>query len=137
MTEFECVGQGYSIEDEEVDQIFENYSSEKTIYLVILHNGKLAGGGGIGPLSGGDATTCELKKMYFLPELRGKGMGKQLLDLLLKRAKEMGFQQCYLETVKRMNLANKLYQKSGFKALDQPLGSTGHSSCDSYYLLEL
>jgi len=138
MPEFGCVGEGYSIEDPEVDAMFEAYNGDKSCFHVVVNEQDEAiGCGGIAPLDGGDGTVCELKKMYFLQEARGHGLGRQMIDLLITEAKRLGFQQCYLETVTRMESANALYQKRGFKLLEKNMGCTGHSGCDSFYVLEL
>ena len=137
MPEFGCVGEGYSIEDPEVDAMFEAYDSDQScFYVVVNEQDKAIGCGGIAPLDGGDGTVCELKKMYFLQEARGHGLGGKMIDLLVKEAKRFGFQQCYLETVTRMESANALYQKRGFKLLAGQMGCTGHSGCDSFYVLK-
>lgn len=133
MTEFGCVGTGYSIEDEEVLAMYDAYSDERSCYYVIELNGKVAGGGGISQLEGGDPSICELKKMYFYQELRGMGVGKTLMDMLLDKAKHLGYQQCYLETVERMSAANHLYHKYGFDKSDTQQGQTGHTGCDTFY----
>jgi putative acetyltransferase len=91
------------------------------------------GCGGIAPLRGGDPDTCELKKMYFLPEARGLGKGRELIALLEKEARDKGFRQVYLETIARMEAANRLYQKAGYLPLSGPMGNTGHSSCGLFY----
>lgn len=137
MTEFACVGEGYSISDPEVDQMYTAYQGDKAAFFVIEHQGQVMGCGGFGPLVGGDGLTCELKKMYFLAELRGYGMGKKLLDTCISTATDYGYQTMYLETVARMVAANALYQKRGFQPLSGPQGATGHSSCDAFYALEL
>ena len=137
MTEYSCVGEGYSIEDPEVDCMFETYSSPQSHYLVLLKNEKIVGCGGIAPLAGGDSATCELKKMYFYSDARGAGMGTKMVATLLEKAKELGFKKCYLETVARMEAANALYNKMGFKKLESAEGNTGHCSCDSHYIQEL
>lgn len=134
MTSFDCTGDGFSIMDPEVDDMHGAYDNANSAFYVVEEDGAVMGVGGIGPLIGGDADTCELKKMYFLPELRGKGQGKALMEVCLKAAKELGYQKCYLETVKRMIAANGLYQKYGFKPLDSPRGGTGHNGCDSFYI---
>ncbi|MGK0363759.1 MAG: putative acetyltransferase [Saprospiraceae bacterium] len=138
MPEFGCVGEGYSIDDPEVEAMFEAYDGDQSCFhIVINEQDEVIGCGGIAPLAGGDGTICELKKMYFLQEARGHGLGGQMIDLLVKEAKRLGFQQCYLETVTRMESANILYQKRGFKLLEGQMGCTGHSGCDSFYVLEL
>ncbi|MEM9821109.1 MAG: MarR family winged helix-turn-helix transcriptional regulator [Bacteroidota bacterium] len=137
MTEFQAIGEGYSINDPEVDQMFEAYRGQKACFYVLEKEGKLLGCGGINQLRGAKDSVCELRKMYFYPEARGLGLGKKLLLLLLDEARKMGYTQCYLETIERMWQASLLYQKVGFKKLESPMGSTGHCSCDSLFLLEL
>ena len=123
--------------DPEVDDMHGAYNNDKSAFYVVEEDGKVMGVGGIGPLVGGDTDTCELKKMYFLPELRGKGQGKALMEVCLSVAKEMGYPKCYLETVERMIAANGLYQKYGFQPLGHHLGGTGHNGCDSFYIKSL
>lgn len=137
MTEFGAIGEGYSIEDPEVDAIYEAYHNEQSAFFVVEKDGEVYGCGGIGPLSGGDEDTCELKKMYFLPELRGHGFGKKMIDASFEAAKSKGYSKMYLETVDRMKTANMLYQKMGFEKLASNLGNTGHGGCDTYYLKSL
>jgi putative acetyltransferase len=137
MTEFQAVGKGYSIEDPEVDDMYGGYRDESSCYYVIVRDDRVFGGGGIARLTGGEAKTCELRKMFFLPEIRGMGMGNRLLLLLLNKARERGYRQCYLETLERMRQAQALYVKHGFQLLDRPLGNTGHCACDRWYALKL
>ena len=137
MAEFGAVGDGYSIMDPEVGQMYEAYHNNRSAFFVIERQGEVLGCGGIGPLIGGATDTCELKKMYFLPTLRGKGWGKRLAIHCLDSARQLGYRRCYLETVERMTQANKLYQRLGFQKLDSALGSTGHSACETYYAIEL
>jgi putative acetyltransferase len=137
MAEFGAVGEGYSIEDLEVDDMYASYSGERERYFVALSDGVILGGAGIAKLLGGEERTCELRKMYLLPEGRGLGVGEHLLDLCLAAAEELGFAECYLETLGRMEKATKLYLKLGFEALRGPMGVTGHHGCDSWLLKRL
>lgn len=137
MTEFGAVGHGFSIMDPEVDHMYEAYQAPGHAMYVVEKNARLLGCGGFGPLVGGEAHVCELKKMYFLPELRGKGMGRKLVSLVLEEARHTGYTKCYLETLSSMRAANALYQKMGFSPLASALGATGHGGCDAWYLREL
>ena len=137
MTEFEAVGCGYSINDSEVDDMYAAYSPERFAFYVVELNGRVLGCGGFGPLTGAEQDTCELRKMYFKSELRGLGVGTQLLKLCLDQATKAGFQHCYLETMATMEQAQRLYGKHGFKYLDKPMGNTGHSSCGTWMAREL
>jgi putative acetyltransferase len=104
---------------------------------VIARGDEVLGGGGVGPLRGGDASTCELRKMYFLPELRGLGMGRLLLQRCLAAATQLGYRRCYLETLERMTAARAMYESAGFRKLPTPMGDTGHHRCDAWYVREL
>ena len=137
MTEYGAVGEGYSIVDPEVDDMYSNYQHGSSCYWVVERDGKLLGSAGIGPLKGGDGTTCELRKMFFLPDVRGLGLGRKLLITLLQEARIRGYKKCYLETLDRMKEAVGLYQSVGFQPLNGPEGNTGHCSCDCWYQLEL
>lgn len=128
---------GFAYHDEELSDMWSTYSQPRHRYYVVELDGKVVGGGGVGPLKGGDKGTCELRRMFFLPEARGKGLGEKVLKLALDSAKEFGFKLCYLETTKKMIEANRLYQKAGFTPLSAPLGATGHYGCDSWYAKNL
>lgn len=137
MTEFGAVGCGYSIEDPEVDNMFEAYPPEDSAFFVIEKEGQVVGCGGVGPLAGADDGVCELRKMYLLPEARGTGIGARLLKTCLDHARRLGFNECYLETLEHMTHARHLYRKYGFVTLDRPQGNTGHSSCNYWMIKDL
>lgn len=133
MPEFGASGQGFAIHDAEVEDMYSNYTQPLCAYFVLEKAGKILGGGGIAPLAGGDDNTCELKKMYFLPEGRGKGLGQAVLIECLKAAESLGYKFCYLETFNTMTSAMKLYERNSFKRIQGPCGNTGHFSCDVFY----
>lgn len=137
MPEFGASGKGFAIHDREVDDMHKAYTQPRTAYFVCEIDGSVVGGGGVAPLEGGDEETCELKKMYFLPEGRGKGLGQQVLDACLKAATEIGYTYCYLETFNTMQQAMKLYEKNGFQKIPGPCGNTGHFACDTFYRKKL
>lgn len=120
---------GTAFADSQLDYMFENYNKPKAIYFVIEENGKILGGVGIAKLDNSDENICELQKMYFLQEVRGKGIGFQIIEKCLQKAKEFGYEKCYLETLPEMLVAQKLYKKVGFDYICSPLGGTGHTSC--------
>ena len=137
MPEFGANGPGFAILDPEVDHMSVAYARPRSAYYVVLDGERIVGGGGVAPLEHGDEHTCELRKMYFLGEARGRGAGAELLRRCLDAARGFGFASCYLETLARMDAARTLYAKFGFRRLDAPMGHTGHFSCDSYYALDL
>jgi putative acetyltransferase len=137
MPEFGADGPGFAIHDAEVDGMSAAYGRPRAAYFVVTDGARVIGGGGVAPLDAGDADTCELRKMYFLAEARGRGAGQALLERCLAAARGFGYKRVYLETLARMDAARRLYQKLGFRPLCAPMGSTGHFGCDSYYALEL
>jgi putative acetyltransferase len=129
------VGTAYA--DKILDTLYEAYDTEKAIYYVIEKEGEIFGGAGIKQLDNYKGNVCELQKMYFLSEARGIGLGSKMMETCLQKAKEFGFELCYLETLPYMENARKLYRKVGFKDLDAPMGDTGHYSCNLWMLKEL
>lgn len=137
MSEFDAIGQGYSEADSEVDDIAGNYRNKQSCYYVIEQADKIVGGGGLAPLAGGSPSTCELRKMFFLPKVRGIGLGRKLLEMLVNEARKRNYADCYIETLDRMQAAKSLYEGFGFERLEAPIGETGHSKTDVWYLLQL
>lgn len=64
-----------------------------------------------------DASTMEVKRMYTLPDCRGKGIATKVLSELEKWAAELSCQKCVLETGKRQPEAIALYRKNGYKII--------------------
>ena len=137
MPEFGAVGCGFAINDPEVDWMSRAYAAARSAYFVVEDDGVVLGGGGVAPLAGGDGDTCELRKMYFLPQARGRGAGAALMERCLDAARGFGFRHCYLETLAGMEAAMKLYARSGFEPIAAPLGATGHGGCNTFYLRAL
>lgn len=137
MTEFGAVGEGYSIEDPEVDDMFGSYSADRAAFFIAERNGEVLGGAGVAHLEGAKDDVCELRKMYVRPQARGLGLGRRLLDACLTSARELAYTTCYLETLEHMHAARRLYEAYGFQPLAAPLGHTGHFGCDNWYSVEI
>ncbi|MDG3084745.1 GNAT family N-acetyltransferase [Vibrio hannami] len=127
---------GYSVSDPTLDSLYEVYNQPDSRYWVIEFSGKVVGGAGIAPLAGEDGV-CELQKMYFLPEARGKGIASKLAELCFEFARGSGFTQCYLETTNELTEAIMLYRKLGFQLVSKPMGNTGHTDCEIRMLKQL
>lgn len=133
LEEYNCNKPGFAAKDHELHHMYATYQQPGYAYFIVLLEGKVVGGAGIAPLEGGGKEICELRKMYLLPETRGLGIGKKLMDTVLRAACELGYKKCYLETVSHMDGAIKLYKKYGFTQRETPLGTTGHFGCDLYF----
>ena len=136
LEEYNCALPGTAYFDEATDALYEAYQEKNTCYYVAVVNGKIAGGSGIGLLSG-EPTVCELQKMYLDNQFRGLGIANQLMDNCLAFAKTAGFQKIYIETKQELSVAVPWYKKRGFQAFEGILGDTGHFSCEIKMIREL
>ena len=137
LIEFGVPKVGTAYEDEALDKMFETYNKPKSSYFVVEFNNTILGGAGIMQLENSKENICELQKMYFSSEARGKGLGSEMMQACLEKARAFGFEKCYLETLPYMEGARKLYKKVGFVSLKEPLGDTGHYSCSEWMLKTL
>jgi putative acetyltransferase len=123
--------------DPTTDALFELFQKDKAVYNVAEVNGEIVGGGGIYPTDGLPEGTCELVKMYLLPQARGLGLGKLLINKCIEQAREKGFKKIYLETMPELKQALDVYAKFGFEYLKGPMGNSGHTGCSLWMLKEL
>ncbi|WP_372797850.1 GNAT family N-acetyltransferase [Litorivivens sp.] len=135
--EFGAVGEGFGPGDAEVSAMSRHYLPEDgSCYLVAKLNGHVVGGGGIAPFNS-DKGICELRKLFLLPESRGYGIGRSLLEQCLDFAVLTGYSACYLDSLRSMETAIKLYERFGFQRLDAPMEGTPHNRCDVWMLKSL
>jgi putative acetyltransferase len=124
--------------DEATDHLFELFSSTpRSVYYIAEIGGSIVGGGGIFPSAGLPQDTCELVKMYLLPQARGLGLGSKLISHCIEFARSNGYRNIYLETMPELKQALKTYEKFGFNYLDSAMGNTGHFGCDLWMLKHL
>lgn len=123
--------------DSTTDSLYELFQKPKSFYQVAVYNGQLVGGGGIFPTDGLPEDTCELVKMYLLPNFRGIGLGSRLIQDCLDEAAALNFKRVYLESMPELKKALTTYEKFGFTYLDGPIGNTGHFGCALWMLKTL
>jgi len=108
---------GLEVDPEETDadlgDVQASYVGRGGVFLVLTtRDGTIVGCGGLYPLAGGEA---EIRKMYFLPDARGKGYGRRLLTELIGAARDRGCRRVVLETASVLKEAIALYRSAGFK----------------------
>lgn len=64
-------------------------------------------------------TTCELKRLYVVPSDRGLGIGKRLLDEVLRVARAKGYKRMVLDTLPSMRTARTMYEGAGFGVVER------------------
>jgi putative acetyltransferase len=72
---------------------------------------------GCGAIKEHESQTMEVKRMYVIPEFRGRGIATLILSALETWTKELSYRKCVLETGKRQPEAIRLYVKNGYKSI--------------------
>jgi GNAT superfamily N-acetyltransferase len=80
-------------------------------FLVLLQDGRAVAGGGVKRL---DEQACEIKRMYVVPDARGRGLGRALLEALEELARDLGYTVARLDTGAKQPGAQRLYERSGY-----------------------
>jgi putative acetyltransferase len=120
--------------DPSTDTLYEVFQTPRSHYFVAEIDGEVVGGGGIYPTDGLPADTCEFVKMYLLPQARGHGLGRTLIEKSIEWARDEGYKQIYLESMPELKQALKVYEKFGFDYLKGPMGNSGHTGCSLWML---
>ena len=99
------------------------------VFLVIRDDdGRAVGCGGVCRF---DRTHGELKRMYVVPDARGRGLGRRLLIELETHARALGYDAVVLETGDRQPEAIGLYRSTGYERIPcyPPYDSRALSLC--------
>lgn len=118
--------------DRDVLEIEQFYQATGGEFWVIEQAGRLVGTGAYYPVARG-ANAVEIRKMYFVPEVRGQGLGRFLLRELEGAIADRGFTQIWIETASVLQEAVRLYETSGYRS------TTGVETerCDRVYVKHL
>lgn len=137
LAEFGANHPGTVYYDPTTDDLYSLFQKEGSAYNIVEYHGRILGGGGIFPSDGLPPGTCELVKMYLLPEARGIGLGSNMIQRCIDTAIAKGFSRMYIETMPELRQAMKTYEKFGFEYLKGPMGNTGHFGCEIWMIKEL
>ena len=129
---------GTAYYDPELDHLSEYYHSDlpgRTYFIALGEQGEVIGGVGIAEFEGIE-NCAELQKLYLDDSVKGKGRGKELMQLALHWAALAGYKSIYLETHTNLAAAVNLYEKMGFRQIPKPC-STTHNTMNRFYLKKL
>lgn len=119
-----------AITDGDEHAFYDQYNKLGNIHHVILlyREGKAIACGAIKIFS---EKRMEVKRMFTLPEYRGRGLARQILGTLENWAAEMGFPEVILETGVRQPDAIALYEKAGYERIENygPYEGVENSVC--------
>ena len=118
--------------DRDLDDLVGSYEDRGGRFdVLVAEDGRIVGCVGLSPLREG---VVELRKMYLLPEYRGKGAGRRLLDHALASAKDLGFRRVELETNSSLVDAIRMYERYGFRLVESCHLA---ARCDAMYAMDL
>jgi putative acetyltransferase len=123
--------------DPTTNYLYESFQIEKSVLWVAENNNKILGCCGVYPTAGLPEQCVELVKFYLPKESRGKGIGKILMEKSIDWAEKFGYSEVYIESLPQFSKAINMYQKQGFIKLNNPLGTSGHTSCNIWMLKKL
>ena len=96
------------------------------LFLVGYRGDVAVCGGGFKRLPDG---ACEIKRMYVVPDARGRGLARELLHALEDAARERGYAIARLDTGPRQPHARKLYEDEGYVTV----GNYNHNPVATYF----
>jgi GNAT superfamily N-acetyltransferase len=98
-------------------------------FYLARYNDEVAGVGCLKELEPG---VGEVQRMYVLPPHRGKGIGREIANQLVKDARGIGYRQLKLESLEFLDAAHSLYRSVGF----HQIAPYAHNSMESYQRAE-
>lgn len=137
LTEFGANKPGTVFTDPTTDNLYGLFQTPQSAYFVVEENDIILGGCGLFPTEGMPDKCIELVKLYVSATLRGKGIGKQLMEKCIQLAEEWNYNEVYLETLPELHIAVGLYERLGFQYLEKPYGNSGHFACDLWMKKQL
>lgn len=112
-----CLDKELAFRDGDDHEFYHQFNSINDIkYAIVAYNNSTPIA--CGAIKEFDSRSMEVKRMYSLPEYRGKGLASKILKSLEDWARELGYQYCVLETGKKQPEAISLYRKSGYQVTD-------------------
>lgn len=124
--------------DPELDHLSRFYGADpdrRAYFILEDDQSQVLGGVGTAEFSGLDAC-AELQKLYLTDGLKGRGLGRRLLERAEDAARTLGYRRLYLETHSALVPALRLYEAAGFTRIAQP-ETVLHTTMDRFYLKEL
>jgi ribosomal protein S18 acetylase RimI-like enzyme len=101
--------------DRELKEIATEYNYPTGALLLIYDGGQAIACAGVRKI---DLHIAELKRMFVDPGYRGHQLGKQLLQMAIDEARQLGYRSIRLDTIPQMHSAIKLYKAAGFYEIE-------------------
>ena len=117
-TVFEEYGMSFDPSDFDSDllDIPRHYTDRGGWFSVLTDEGRVVGTVALVPK---DAAACEIKRLYLLPQYRGRGLGRALMEHILDRVREAGFREAVAWSDVRLETAHQVYDRLGFERIGE------------------
>ena len=117
-TVFEEYGMSFDPSDFDSDllDIPGHYADRGGWFSVLTDAGRVVGTVAAVPK---DAAACEIKRLYLLPQYRGRGLGRALMEHILDRVREAGFREAVAWSDVRLETAHQVYDRLGFERIGE------------------
>ena len=102
--------------DADLRDIERNYIALGGVFSVLLDGGRVVGTVAAVPKS---ETACEIKRLYLLAPLRGRGQGRALMEHVLGWARAAGFREAIAWSDVRLLTAHVVYDRLGFERIGE------------------
>ena len=99
--------------DKDLENIYKEYFNNSGVFKLIIEQSNRSIIACYGLYKIND-NTCELRKMYLTKNMRGKGIGKKMMEDAFTEAKKLGYNKMILETNSVLKEAISMYKKFGF-----------------------
>lgn len=93
-----------------------HYTPPRGAFWVVRENARVVGSVGVERL---DDRTAELHRLYLDSTLRGRGIGRALVETVLDWAREQGVRRLVLWSDTRFEQSHRLYRRLGFEQLGE------------------
>ncbi len=122
-------------EDPEIDRDLADPAAHYDAVWVALDEGEVVGSVAMRHVGDG---AVELKRMYIRLDLRGRGLGRRLLEVAMEWARSQGARRVVLDTTEDMHAARRLYESAGFRRTGSRVERGAiDSRCEILYSLEI
>ena len=115
---FDEYGMTFDPEDFDSDllDIPRHYHSPGGWFFVLTDSGAVVGTVAAVPKS---ETSAEIKRLYLLPQHRGHGRGRMLMEHILARVGDAGYREAIAWSDVRFETAHKVYDRLGFERVGE------------------